>query len=183
MMAKRLNNHDVIRAFGALGKRIEGYDAIELLLVGGMAGKLAGYLPEGRNTVDCDAIHCEPAAGLGQLEMWIPEVAKEFGLAPNWLNDRSSMFAHWLPPGWLGRRQHLGDFGLLRVFCVGRVDFIVLKALAARAVDQQDLFSLKASARDVATARELLAKMKAEGITSSAVDLALILLNELETRT
>ncbi len=51
--------------------------------------------------------------------------------------------SHYLPQGWMDRRNSLGDFGKLRVYLVNGLDIYVGKLFSLRAKDQSDLHHLQ----------------------------------------
>lgn len=183
-MAKALEQNELLTALKKVGDRLLGYDEIEVLIVGGMAGKLAGLLPAHRTTIDCDVMVYDPEGAFGQVESAAFEVAREMGLDPRWLNGECSTFAYKLPSGWRQRRIRLGQFGLLCVFCVDRFDFIALKVLSGRAIDQQDLLALKVTSQEIAAVRNHVNQLQALGqIQTEVVEEARGLLADLETLT
>ncbi len=154
MKKQDLTIENIRQAFELLGERVSGYDEIELLIVGGIAGKLAGLLTSDRTTLDCDVMIYDPENAFSQVEDEAVTIGKELGLPKHWLNHLSHGFAHYLPPHWKKRRQHFGDFGLLHVYFLGRFDFIALKLLAGRSVDVKDLLEVRPTPAELVQVNE-----------------------------
>lgn len=117
----------------------------EIVVVGGAAGVLCEWTA--RATSDIDVIFAEPK--LSALTRELAQIAEEHGLPDRWLNDGARAFINVLPPDFRDRLVLIGEFGGLRVSSVGRVDFILLKVFAMRAVDIQDVESLQPTAAEI----------------------------------
>jgi hypothetical protein len=148
-----------------------------IVVVGGAAMNLLGIVR--RTTSDVDVIArasrdefggllLEQAAPLPPvLERAIRAVARDFGLAPDWLN--TVVDAQWrqgLPPGLIDDLSWVNYGGGLEVGLVGRRTLIALKLYAA--VDQgvasvhiQDLLALSASAEELDAAADWVRKQDA----------------------
>ncbi len=129
-----------------VGSRLN--DEVEVTLVGGSAGMLTAELPATRTTVDCDVIRSEPETGFASLRQAAIEVAKQRGLAEDWLNNRVEQL-DVLPSGWRRRRVATGTFGRLRVWCIGRTDLLAMKVYAGRLQDRTDVLDMKPSVEEV----------------------------------
>jgi hypothetical protein len=175
-----LTPEQLTKALKALGQRVGGYDEIEMLIVGGMAGKLAGVLPPNRQTIDCDIMVYDPETAFGAVEQEAFSIAKEMGLPTKWLNSAAHGYLIYLPSGWEKRRKMLGRFGLLKVYYVDRFDLIALKVLAGRAVDQQDLLTMRVLPQEVAQVRKHLTTLKGRGVSNQTIQAARELLDALE---
>jgi len=180
MAASILIDRQLIQALTVLGDRVGGYDEIEMLIVGGTAGKLAGLLPPSRTTTDCDIMVYDPESSFGAVEMEAFQIAGKLGLAKNWLNSAARGFDIYLPSGWEKRRKLLGRFGLLRVYYAGRFDLIALKVLAGRAVDQNDLLTMRVTGAEIAQVRSHLAVLPGRGVAEETILAARELLVALE---
>ncbi len=128
---------------------------VDLLIVGGAGGLLAGYLPPGRTTQDCDVMVWSPADAHSaelwrQLDEIARSVADEFDLPPDWLNRGAGVFEHRLLPGWAERRIFLIEHGPVRISSPSRVDYLALKLFAGRDVDLDDVLTMGMT-RDEAT--------------------------------
>ncbi len=125
------------RALTALGALCER--PAEILLAGGAALVLAGHTTRG--TDDGDVVAATPP--LTELAGHVARVARELALVPTWLNDNVSRYADALPADYRDRCIEIGTFGLLTVSALGRNDLILLKLLALRAQDMDDLDALR----------------------------------------
>ena len=119
----------------------------------------------------------------GQVETEAFAIAKKLGLDRHWLNHLSQGFAYKLPEGWRERRRHLGDFSLLKVYYIDRLDFIVLKVLAARDKDIADLLRVGVTPQEAEFVRQHAQRLHAAGrIDIDALSETLMVLDALETR-
>jgi len=135
------------RAFTVLGER--WHQPLELTLCGGLALLLQGHSQRG--TDDVDVIACTP--GLPPLAALIAEIGEELGLGRRWLNDEAKTFARFLLPDMIQRRTVLGVFGEVQVFLLGRRDLVLLKALAHRLVDEEDLEAMRLTVDEIQVAQ------------------------------
>ena len=116
-------------AFGALDRRLA--EPLTLVVGGGTAMMLAHGLPV--RTTDVDAY---PVRGrLEDLGPRIPEVAREVGIAPDWLNPHFETFAHVLPADYGSRLREVFAGERLRVMALGVEDLLVMKCFAGREKD------------------------------------------------
>lgn len=116
-------------AFRALDARLPR--ELTLIVGGGTAMMLAYGLPV--RTTDVDAY---PASGrLDDLSALIAEVAREVGLAPDWLNPHFETFAHVLPADYGSRLREVFAGEKLRVTALGAEDLLVMKCFAGREKD------------------------------------------------
>ena len=133
------------RLFRALGELLQADGAeYRLVVVGGVALALGGFIQ--RTTLDVDVIALdEPGqAGLQSanplpelLEQAVRRVARDFGLANDWLNGVvSAQLQHGLPPG-LVEELTWRRFGGLHIGLAGRRTLIALKLFAAADQGQQ----------------------------------------------
>jgi hypothetical protein len=137
----------MVNALRELGKRCQ--IECELVLVGGAAAIRCGYLQ--RATNDIDVIEASPA--LSTLVDLLRQVADELGLSETWMNDGARAFRDVLPADFRERLIEVGRFGTLHTFAVSRVDFILLKLFAFRAVDFEDLRELRPTREELAFVR------------------------------
>jgi hypothetical protein len=128
-----MTRDEIAEALAALGGRCP-VDA-EIVVVGGAAAILCGWIERG--TADVDVGASEPK--LSQLAGAIASVAGDLDLSERWINDGAKAFAPVLPQGFRGRLAELGRWGRLSVRVVARRDFILLKLYAMRAEDVLDL--------------------------------------------
>jgi len=137
-------NHDNLEAvMKALSHELGPGDTIDLLLVGGAAGVLAGYLAPHRTTVDCDVMVWAPREAWSHLVRAARNVADAFDLPDGWLENASRVFVHTLLPGWESRRVRVLESGRLTLRAPSRVDFIAMKLIAGRDVDLDDVLHMR----------------------------------------
>jgi predicted nucleotidyltransferase len=116
-------------AFRRLDGRLDR--PVTLVVGGGTAMMLAYGLPV--RTSDVDAY---PVAGrLDDFAPAIRQVAREIGLAPDWLNPHFETFAHVLPADYGARLRDVFQGGRLRVAALGVEDLLVMKCFAGREKD------------------------------------------------
>ncbi|HTN54069.1 MAG TPA: DUF6036 family nucleotidyltransferase [Anaeromyxobacter sp.] len=139
------------RAFAALDARLDR--PVTLIVGGGTAMMLAYGVPV--RTTDVDAY---PARGhLDEIAALVREVAREVGLAPDWLNPHYETFAHVLPSDYAARLREVFAGQRLRVMALGVEDLLIMKAFAGRE-------------KDVGHARALLRKNPDLGIVERRID-------------
>jgi hypothetical protein len=136
---QNLDERALDAVLSALGQQLEavGFE-FGIVLVGGAALSLSGFVTRATNDVDVIAIahgrHTQisppdklPEAFTGS----VARVARDFGLEPGWLNtDVAMQWRFGLPDGFAGRVTWR-SFGALRVGLASRVDLIFLKLFAA----------------------------------------------------
>lgn len=131
---------DLEAALRALGDLLEDRSqSADLAVIGGGALLLAGFIE--RPTKDLDAVALYRAGELisahplpGFLETAVEDVARAYGLAPNWLNGGpTDLLDPGLPSGFLERAAVL-NFGPLIVRVADRLDQVHFKLYAV--VDQ-----------------------------------------------
>lgn len=124
---------------------------VDLLLVGGVAGMLAGELEPARTTIDCDVIAVRPDHRWEAVLRAAGHIADEFELAETWLNQDSRMYAWMLPLGWDKRAERVVQQKGVTVRRVSRIDLICLKVMGTphRPVDREDLQQLKPTTEEL----------------------------------
>ena len=148
-MSYNLLDRDILeQAFRATGRHFEGDADVELLVVGGAALALT-CLPLGRTTLDCDLMECEPEAAEKALVRAAEAAGRELGLPHDWLNPHVQWHRDSLPDGWRERRRLVGVYGRLRIFAADRLDLIVMKLVAGRPQDLEDVAALLKAADGV----------------------------------
>lgn len=177
-----LLTHDrLVPVFRRLAERLAivapSRSTVELLLVGGAGGVLAGYLPRQRTTQDCDImVWSPPDEDVWQdLERVAMELATELGLPERWLSRAAGVFDHRLLPGWEARRIEILQHAGLRLCAPARVDYLATKLLAGRDVDVDDVINMRMSAAEADEIRAAFVAWDPEhfaaGTIASAIEL------------
>ena len=151
----KLNSKEILKALQRTGELLNWNTKIEILLIGGAAGAITGLLSENRVTQDCDVMHYAPNEARQVVLDAAAAVAKELGLADDWLNSKA-MQMDILPHGWHNRKVHIGTFGLLDIYAVGRIDMLCMKFFANRSQDREDIFEMKPSKNELEIVRTYL---------------------------
>lgn len=127
-----LSAENMRKAFDCLDQRL--VRPIKLILGGGGAMLLAHHFP--LQTSDVDAI---PASGssVEELDPLVKDVAKELGLAADWLNPYFSTFTHVLPDDYGDRLQSVWSGARLTVLALSKDDLLIMKCFAGRLKDRQ----------------------------------------------
>ncbi|HVH66996.1 MAG TPA: nucleotidyl transferase AbiEii/AbiGii toxin family protein [Gemmatimonadales bacterium] len=151
------------RALTALGERLAHAAApCSLVVVGGAAINLLGIVDRPTRDVDVlaragtGAKRIAPPDPLPQaLREAIAAVARDFGLASDWLNTAvADQWRSGLPPGLAGR-LHWSTYGALTLGLADRQDLVFFKLYAAadqtgpESVHFQDLLALTPTAREL----------------------------------
>ena len=102
------------------------------LIVGGGAAMLMAYRIPVRTT-DVDAY--PRGASLDEMAPAIRKVAKQLGLAPDWINPYYETFAHVLPSDYATRLRPVYQGRSLTVLALGVEDLLVMKCFAGREKD------------------------------------------------
>jgi hypothetical protein len=138
-------------AFEALDARLDR--PLTLVIGGGTAMLLAHGIQV--RTTDVDAY---PASGgMDWLAPHVHGVARELGLAPDWLNPHFETFAHVLPQDYATRLQPVFTGRLLRAAALGAEDLLVMKCFAGRE-------------KDVGHARALLGKVRSLEVVDRRIE-------------
>ncbi len=149
----------ILEALAHLGRRLEWARPIEILLIGGAAGMITGQLAAERTTVDCDVIDYAPAEAMPAVEHAAARVARDMGLPEHWLSPQARPL-DILPDGWRSRRQHVGSFGQLHVYAIGRLDLLATKCYANRPQDREDIFAMQPTAGELGFVRTYLTMLR-----------------------
>jgi hypothetical protein len=136
-MAVPMTAPTLLRALAALGERCPA-PTRRIVLAGGSALLLSGQVE--RTTNDGDVVVATPP--LAELAGEIAAVQTDLALPADWLNDRAGRFADFLADDYEARLVPVGRFGRLDAYALGRLDLILMKVLALRAQDQDDLWAL-----------------------------------------
>jgi hypothetical protein len=154
---------DVLRrAFRALDARLEA--PFTLIVGGGTAMMLAYRLPV--RTTDLTAY---PARGrLGDVAPQLRAVARELGLAPDWVNPHYETFAHVLPPDYGSRLREVFAGAKLRVMALGVEDLLVVKCFAGREKDVGHARALLRRKPDIALVERRIEELVEKGVPGAA---------------
>lgn len=172
MTDQNISPRDVLKAFEALGKAVGGYDEIEIVLVGGMAGCLGGWFPTTQTTHDCDVVYYDPEHVLGNVEMEASKIARKYGLPPTWLNCAARNYQWVLPEGWKDRVVPVAEYGLLKVSHIGRMDFIAMKVFASRDSDRNHLLSMGVTELELCSSENHLDRLVEIGASADRIEQA-----------
>ncbi len=146
------------RAFQSLDARLAA--PLTLVVGGGTAMMLAYDLPV--RTTDVDAY---PARGrLEDIAPQLRAVAKELGLAPDWVNPHFETFAHVLPPDYARRLREVFAGEKLRVTALGVEDLLVMKCFAGREKDVGHARALLRRKPDLAVVERRLEELAEKGV-------------------
>lgn len=129
-----MDESELLTVLGQLDARLTS--AYDIVIVGGAAMIL--HFGASRATRDVDAIVLK--GNPRQLRNAVAAVAAEVGLPEDWLNDGAKGFVGVLPPEFRNRLQPLEyPFAHLQLYALGLPDQVVLKIIALRAQDLEDL--------------------------------------------
>ena len=178
-----MNQSAVVVALQALGERLAldapELEQVEIIVIGGAAGMLAGMLPPERTTSDCDVLHVDPPDATAAVMAAARMVADQIGLSEQWLNPGGMPWVGGLPPGWRDRVRRVLQSGPLTVASVGRLDLVVLKLLAGRPQDIEDLEALRLVPAELDAVRAHLDGWSDDSWPRGVVDEAIALLDAL----
>ena len=149
----------ILKALAWLGDRVEWEQPVEILLIGGAAGMITGQLAPDRTTLDCDVIDYTPAEAMQAVGIAARRVAQELGLPEGWLSSQARQL-NILPDGWRNRRQHVGSFGKLRIYAVGRLDLLATKCYANRPEDREDILAMHPTGEELSFVRTYLTMLR-----------------------
>lgn len=141
---------------------------------------VTGVLASTRVTSDFDVMDYVPKEAMPAVELAAEQVAKELGLAPNWLNSNVQLRVDALPDGWNQRKIPVGTYGRLRVYAASRPDLIAMKVLAGRDQDIEDLQAMRVRRDDVEFVHEYLDSLDSKGTKREQIEEARVLLESLE---
>jgi hypothetical protein len=149
-------------ALAAVGELLAADDTeVALVVVGGATLNLLGLIDRTTQDVDVIALASDPVGAVpallappdplpDALQRAILRVARDFGLAPDWINTAiARQWSQGLPP-WLPHDITWRRYGGLHVGLVGRRTLLALKLFATvdqsvRSVHAQDLMALEPS--------------------------------------
>jgi predicted nucleotidyltransferase len=148
-------------AFAALDRLLER--PVTLIVGGGTAMLLAYRLPV--RTTDVDAYPRE--ARLEELQPAIRAVAREYGLAPDWINPHFETFAFVLPPDYGSRLRPIHEGERLRVMALGVEDLLVMKCFAGREKDVGHARALLKRAPDLGIVERRIQELAEKGVSGA----------------
>ncbi|HZY02370.1 MAG TPA: DUF6036 family nucleotidyltransferase [Anaeromyxobacteraceae bacterium] len=145
-------------AFRALDARLEA--PLTLVVGGGTAMMLAYGLPV--RTTDVDAY---PVRGrLEDIASKLRAVARDLGLAPDWVNPHYETFAHVLPVDYGSRLREVFAGERLRVAALGVEDLLVMKCFAGREKDVGHARALLRRKPDLSVVERRLEELVEKGV-------------------
>jgi hypothetical protein len=142
-MPKSLDAPLAIRAFTELDRRLT--EPVRLIVGGGTAMILAHGHPVATTDVDAFAV----GTTLDSLERYTTEIAKELGIASDWLNPWFTTFTYVLPSDYASRLSRVFDGDKLAVDALGAEDLLVMKCFAGRDKDRPHAVRLIKKAKDL----------------------------------
>ncbi|MGN6370411.1 MAG: DUF6036 family nucleotidyltransferase [Phycisphaerae bacterium] len=158
-ISKASANQAIRAALAALGSELGRGHPTELLIVGGAAGLLTGLLSGSVTTSDVDAVNFRPPKDVEEILSAAQLVAEHLGLSKGWLSIDAGLYFNAIPDDWEPRRVAIGSFGRLRVYAIGRLDFIAMKFFAHRTVDLEHLSRIVIQSHELAFAAQHLKKL------------------------
>ncbi len=137
---------------------------VTLIMGGGGAMILAHGFPLG--TTDIDAI---PKGGVdhAELDPFVKQIAREQGLAGDWLNPYFSTFSHTLPLDYETRLVEVFSGGRLKVKALGREEMLLMKCYAHRQKDVGHAKALIKAGADLEFVEDQIERLKRKGIPHS----------------
>jgi hypothetical protein len=159
MTQRNLTAATVLQALKMVDEHLEWPGPVEILLVGGAAGMIAGILRPDRTTGDCDVADFHPATAATAVAQAAQVVSEKMRLPPGWFHDQIQQL-NVLPDGWRTRRQHVATYGKLKVYAAGRRDLLAMKVFAHRAPDREDIAAMRITHGEIAFVRTYLKMLK-----------------------
>lgn len=176
---------DLLRRMGRL-LEIEHPDmpVVQLVLVGGAAGMLAGELRPGRVTTDCDVSKVEPATWWNVIQDVAVRIGSESGLSKSWLSLDCARYQNLMPPGWERRCRRAATFGRLEIHTISHRDFAASKAVGVdkRPQDREDLSQLKLTREDFDSVLRNFDRLEAESLNKESFAVQRQYVEELRAR-
>lgn len=139
---------------------------VTLVIMGGSAGLLGGWLRQERVTRDCDVGIVDPEQAWSAVLAAAKAVEQRLGLPQNWLNRQVEMYSWCLPLGWQGRSEEVERIGAVEIRRLARIDLICAKVMGApkRPQDRQDLQDLQPTVEELTFAEEHLDRLSRESL-------------------
>lgn len=181
---RQMNESTVVTALLAVGERLAWespeLDRVEIVVIGGAAGMLLGALAADRTTADCDVLHWDPPSAQSAVLAAALAVAEQFGLSDQWLNTGGTPWGSGLPEGWHARTREVLRSGPLIVRAIDRIDLMMLKLLAGRPQDIEDLEVLRMTTAEASLLRRHLVNWTDDSWPRGMIDEAIALLDALD---
>jgi len=153
-----LSKEAVEEAFRALDAALPM--EVTLIVGGGTAMTLAYGIPIA--TTDVDAYPAGISAA--ELDPYVKRVARERGLAPDWLNTYYETFSFVLPRDYKSRLRDVFTGAHLRVRSLGLEDLLVMKCFAGRDKDRSHARALLRRKPDLSIVEGQLSALSEKGI-------------------
>lgn len=128
------------------------------LVIGGGAAMVLAY-NHPLATEDMDAFTARGGLSMHQLDAAAKHVAKEMGIAPDWLNAHFETYTHVLPHDYAKRLRAVFQGKQLRVDALGPEDLLIMKCFAARDKDRPHARKLIRVAKDLSVVENQLARL------------------------
>jgi predicted nucleotidyltransferase len=153
-----LSKRSIEEAFEALDEILPA--EVALIVGGGTAMILAYGIPIA--TTDVDAYPAGMSAA--ELDPYVKRVAREKGLAPDWLNTYYETYAFVLPPDYKSRLRDVFTGRRLRARSLGPEDLLVMKCFAGRDKDRSHARALLREKPDLAIVEGRLSALAEKGL-------------------
>jgi len=162
-----MNKEKLIASLWALDGLLKG--ELEITVCGGCAGILIHDLE--RATMGIDVINSQPK--LSEYSEAIQSLTDSLGYNENWMNDAAKGFIDYLPGGYSTRREKLDEsFKYLTVYCIARIDYFIMKLVAGRIQDLQDIEHIQLNSPELKILEKAVKKiLKFDSKTAHKLDL------------
>ena len=149
-----IEHRKICKMIASLEKYIS--QPLEMIICGGAAAILAHKMK--RNTADVDLLFLSYRPP--NFERIKAEIADEFGVDVNWLNEGAKGYADYLPNDFKKRLIRINLEGkLITAWAIGKVDLIVMKLAAFRPEDLEDIDNLGIEKEDIKTIKQAIRKI------------------------
>lgn len=139
-----LEHKKICKMLTSLEKYID--QPLEMIICGGAAAILAHKMK--RNTADVDLVFLSYRPP--DFEKIKAEIAEEFGVDINWLNEGAKGYADYLPNDFQKRLIRINlKSKLITAWAIGRVDLIIMKLASFRPEDLEDIDNLGIRKEDI----------------------------------
>lgn len=149
-----LEQRKICKMIVSLEKYID--QPLKMIICGGAAAILAHKMR--RNTADVDLVFLSYHPP--DFERAKAEIADEFGVDVNWLNEGAKGYADYLPGDFRKRLIRINlKSKLITAWAIGKVDLIVMKLASFRPEDLEDIDSLGIKKEDVKIIKQAIRKI------------------------